>query len=193
MKTARPRTEIQRRTSRSASWSRAGFTLVELIAAITITAFVAVITTSVLWTAVNATARGGIQADLQTTISTAAEQVVRHMRNIPKQPNKAAPDIAYLKPTAIVWSTDTSLSLSGTNLVITVAGGTPRVLLRDVQEFEIRAFDESNNELARNLTNIQCESVRRISIRIVASRGDGAGTTELVRTKVFIRSMLSGT
>lgn len=189
-----PRTIPDRPPARRASEAlRRGFTLVELIAAITITAFVAAVTTSVLWSAVNATAAGGIQADVHSSISTAAEQVIRHLRNIPKQQGKAAPDIAYIKPGAIAWSTDTSLSLSGTDLVYTVAGGTPRTLLRGVQVFELRAFDESNVELARSLTGTDCDPIRRLSIRIEASRQDSMGGVELVRTKVFIRSLLSGT
>lgn len=171
--------------------STAGFTLVELVAAITILSFIAVVTSSILWTAVDATSRGGVQADLHGTISTAVEQVSRHLRNIPAKPGSpAAPDIAAVTPTSITWSTDTKLTLSGTDLVISIGGGPARTLLRDVRAFRIRAYDQGNAELADNLFGTPCEAIRRLGVRIEASRGDGL---ELVRTKVFIRSLIAGT
>lgn len=170
--------------------ARRGFTLIETIAAITVLSFIALITSSVLWTAIQATTRGGIEADLQNSISIATEQVVRHLRNIPKQTGIAAPDISEVKPTAITWSGNTTLSLSGTNLQISIAGGATRTVLRDVRSFELQAYDESNNALSTRLSGLDCLPIRRISIRIEARRGDGI---EIVRTKVFIRSLMSGT
>ncbi len=63
------------------------------------------------------------------------------------------------------------------------------MLATDVTDFTLRAFDESNAELALPLSGAGCDAIRRLSISLTVQR---QGSQDTVRTRVFLRCTMSG-
>ncbi len=169
--------------------ARAGFTLVEMAATMVIIGVLMTIASTVVWSATKGLGSGSISAQLNIDASVALQRLVREFRDIPKKSGLLAPDITSVTPTTIAWGTNGTLALSGTNLILSDAGGTSRILLGDVSGFVLQCYDESNAALASSLSGSSCDAVRRISVTITLLRG---GVSEPARTKVFIRSLISG-
>jgi type II secretory pathway pseudopilin PulG len=169
---------------------RRGFTLVEAIAAMTTIAIVGTVSSSMIWVAVNAQTSAASTAQLSNETSAAMEFVIVQLRGIPRLTGQAAPDISSVTPTSIRWSTNSSLVLSGTNLMYIEAGTTPRILLSDVSTFTLQAYDDTNTALATTLSGTACDPIRRFSVTVTLTRG---GASETLRSKVYLRSLMSGT
>jgi len=171
--------------------ARRAFTLVEAIATIVILSATGLVTTGIIMVAIRGYIDASTGAQLQADLSVALDRCVRELRNIQLDDAAAtvAPDIDDLTTTSIRWDDDSSISLSGTDLQIRMSGGTPAVLLGDVAGVTIRAYDESNNQLAGSLTGAGCDQIRRLTIDLTAAR---SGLTESLRTKLFIRSTMIG-
>jgi prepilin-type N-terminal cleavage/methylation domain-containing protein len=174
-----------------ASRHRRGFTLVESIAAITILAAVASVASGILWAAVDAYSKGATAAVLHNEGSLAMERIIREFHNIPKKTGGAtvAPEISSVTATSITWNTNYSLSLSGSQLTLTVGGGTARVLLNDVSSVTIQTYNESNAALAASLSGAACDPIRRISVQFTHAR---TGVSETLRTRLFLRCTMAG-
>ena len=104
-----------------------------------------------------------------------------------------APNIDTVTATSIAW-TDTdsdsySLSLSGADLMLAVDGGAAAVLLADATAFSVATYDEDNAALAASLAGVACDPIRRVALDVTLQRH---GVSESLRTKVFIRSTMSG-
>jgi hypothetical protein len=80
------------------------------------------------------------------------------------------------------------VSISGTNLLYSVAGGTGIVLASSVSSLAIDTFDESDAALAASLSGTGTQSIRRVRITLV---GTHSGVTETLRTRVFPRACLA--
>ena len=111
------------------------------------------------------------------------------MRDVPRHPTVAgAADIVSITASSITWQTNSSLSLSGANLMLSESGGSPRVLLSDVTSFTVQAYDESNSALATSLSGSACHPVRRLRFTLTLQR---TGVTHTLRSKVFLRGTMT--
>lgn len=167
---------------------RRAFTLVELIATMAILAALGSVISVIVSTSVNGYTRASTNAQLHSELSIALDRIDQMLRFIP--PSAAGdPDISSVTATSITWSTNWALTLSGTQLLLSEAGGPSSILLKDVSAFSVTAYDQSNTALAASLSGGACDSIRRIRVSITLTR---SGVSETLRTKVFIRSMMSG-
>lgn len=169
----------------------AGFTLVETLATIAIVAVLAGLSAPVISAASRSYADGANRAEIATGIDAAMERIVTELRQIPLQSAAvtAKPDISSITNNSITWSTNSSIDLSGTTLRLTLAGGTPRILLTGVSAFSINAYDQSQVALTAPLSGSGCDTVQRLEISITGLRN---GVSETHRTRVFLRSLAAG-
>lgn len=168
-----------------------GYTLVEAISTITIIAVVMALTSRIIFAAVDGYGSAATRAELHSKTSAAMERACIALRQVPLKSGTAtpAPDIASVTPSSITWATNTSLSLSGSTLLLTEAGGSAQTLLDDVTAFDVATFDEGNTALAGTMSGASCEAIRRIRVTITVQDG---GVSETLRTRVFIRALMAG-
>ena len=100
-----------------------------------------------------------------------------------------APNVDSVTSAGLSWNTNSRLGYGASQLELQVDGGVSAALLRDVSAFEIQTFDESDTALAASLAGVQCNPIRRIRITLTVTR---FGVSVTLRTKVFIRSTMSG-
>lgn len=168
-----------------------GFTLIESIAAIVVLAVLGSITSLLILAAVDGYSDAATSAQLHGEASIALDRAVRELRKIELDSAAAgvAPNISSVTATSIAWEPNSSLSLSGAQLLFVDNGAAAAVLLADVSALSIATYDESNTALAASLTGDQCDPIRRVALDVTLQRH---GVSETLRTKVFIRSTLSG-
>lgn len=168
-----------------------GFTLIELIATIVVLAVLGSITSLLVLNAVDGYSGAATLAQLHGEASIALDRAVRELRKIELDSvaTGVAPNISSVTPTSIAWEPNSSLSLSGAQLMFVDNGATAAVLLDDVSALSITTYDESNASLPASLAGDQCDPIRRIALDVTLQRH---GVSETLRTKVFIRSTLSG-
>lgn len=171
---------------------RRGFTLIEVIVTISILGALGSVGSMLVMTSVGGFTASATGAQLHAEASISLDRIDRELRNIPR--NDAAinpsPDISNVTANSITWQTDWSLVLSGTNLMFTEDGGTAHVLLSNVEEFSVVAFDESNAAMSNTLSGAACENIRRLRVTIGLRR---SGILQTLRTKVFLRCMMINT
>jgi prepilin-type N-terminal cleavage/methylation domain-containing protein len=166
---------------------RRGFTLVEALSTLVIMAVLGSVTSTIIFSAVRGYRDAATAAQLHGEASGAMDRITRELRAIPL--SGTAPDIASVTSTSITWSTNSALSLSGTNLMLSIAGGTSQRLLSDVASFSIQTYDESNTALASSVSGAGCAAIRRVQVQVTLTR---FGISETLRTRVFVRSTMEG-
>lgn len=170
--------------------SARGFTLVEAIATITIIATIMAVVSRVIFVSVDSYSAATTRAELHAALSSTMERACAELRQIPLvSGGSTAPDLVSVSAASITWSTNSTLTLTGSDLTLAIAGGSASTLLSNVTAFSLRCYDESNVALAATLSGSACTPVRRIEITISTQRG---GITETLRTRVFLRSQIAG-
>lgn len=172
-------------------YARRGFTLIEAIATIIILAIIGSMASMIIINAVDGYVDAATEAQLHMEASTAMDRIVRELRKIPLDSLAAgvAPDIDDVTATSITLASGTEISLSGNKLRLANAGPPAKDLLKDVTAFSVQAYDESNTALAASLSGAACDPIRRLELDLTLQR---AGATATLRTKLFIRSTMSG-
>jgi type II secretory pathway pseudopilin PulG len=167
------------------------FTLVEAVASIAVLAVIGSVSSSLILNSVDGYADAAASAQLHSEASAALERIERELRSIELDAAAAgiAPNIDSVTASSIAWHGDSSLSLSGTNLMLAADGGAAAVLASDVAAFTIQTFDESNNALAASLAGTACDPIRRIRIELTLSRH---GVSEFLRTRFHLRATIEG-
>jgi len=172
-----------------------GFTLIEVLAAITVIATIASVSSMIMFNSIDSYTASSISAGLNKDMTIALEQVVRHLRKIEldSSATETAPNINNVTTTSIDWSDSGldayNLSLSGSNLMLSINGGGSNLLLTDVSGMTIQTYDQSNNPLPASLSGSACDQIRRIAVDITLTRG---GESQSLGMKVFLRSTMSG-
>ena len=168
-----------------------GFTLVETIATIVILAAIGSVASFVLATATDGYFDASTRVQLHSEASIAMDRVLRELRNVELDTGASgvAPNIASVATSAITWNDDYALSVSGTDLLFQEDGAAAAVLAGDVSAFTISVQDESNATLSLPRSGTDCDGIRRVTVTLAMTR---YGVTETVRSKIFLRSTLSG-
>ena len=83
-----------------------------------------------------------------------------------------------------------SLAKTGSDLMLAVESGAAAVLLSDVTAFAIEVYDQDNGVIpGGDISTTDCDPIRRVLLDVSLSRHN---VTESLRSKVFIRSTMSG-
>jgi prepilin-type N-terminal cleavage/methylation domain-containing protein len=171
--------------------SRRGFTLIEMIATIAVLGAISAAASSVILAAADGYLDASTRAQLHTESSIALDRIVREMRNVQIDGGAAslAADLENVAADGLEWNGTHSLDLNGTTLEFDDGGGAVP-LLEDVDAFIVEAFDEDNDPMVSPLlTGAACDPIRRLRFTITLDR---FGTTETLRTKVFLRCTMEG-
>lgn len=171
--------------------TRRGFTLIETICAIVVIATVGSVSSGIIYTAIQSYRDASTRAQLSDDCSAAFDRLSKALWSIPRDTTASvvAPLISNVTASSITWNTNWSLSLSGSQILLTEAGGTARPILENVTSFTITCYNESNTALAASLSGASTQAIRRIQLQATVSR---QGQTETLRTRIFIRSLMSG-
>lgn len=170
---------------------RRGFTLVELIAVMSVLAAVGSVASMLIYSAVDAYRAAASRSVLHEDTAAAMARLAIELRQIPLDSaatSTTSPLISVATTSSLAWGTGSGLSLSGSNLRLTV-GGIETTLLSNVTGLTIQYYDESNVALAAPLTGSACQAIRRISVTLDVARD---GQTDTLRSKFFIRSAMAG-
>ena len=170
---------------------RRGFTLVELVASMTVIATLATVSSVLIFNATKAYREISVRARLHSAASLALTRLSAELRSIRLAQSSPAviPLVDSVGAASLSWEGDHSLSLNGTDLELVLDGGSPAVLLRGVRALSVTAFDDSNASLASALSGAACASVRRLRVSVTV---ESAGIVETVATKVYLRSTMIG-
>lgn len=168
-----------------------GFTLVETICALVVVATVGSVSSGIIYTAIRSYRDASTKAQLSDDCSAALDRLTKVLWSIPRDTSASvvAPLISNVTASSISWNTNWSLTLSGTQLMLTESGGTARPIVENVTAFTVSCYDQSNTLLAASLSGAATQPIRRIQLQISVSRQT---QTETLRTRVFIRSLMSG-
>ncbi|MHC4415053.1 MAG: prepilin-type N-terminal cleavage/methylation domain-containing protein [Planctomycetota bacterium] len=175
--------------------ARRAFTLIESMATVVVLAVLASITSFLIVNSVDGYTEAATTAQLHAEASIALDRAMREIRKIELKDTGVAPNITSINAAgdSIQWTdvdTDSyALSLVGTNLELTVKNVGPAVLLSDVTAFSVQAYNESNAVMVNPLSGGGCDNIRRIALDVTLAR---SGVSQSLRTKVFIRSTMSG-
>ena len=175
---------------------RGGFTLVELIVAMSTGVIIAGVAGSLLWNASRQRSEVSSRAELYDIAATAMDQISRYLREITQDECPGNPTPCLLGHAQISTATAGEIRfdsygfrLNGTALEMTNDGATTwRTMATDVSEFTLAYFDRTGNSLAGfPLSETDRESVRRIQITLELTRWSQIAK---LRTGVYLRSFM---
>lgn len=168
-----------------------GFTLVEMIAVMSILAVIGSISSALIYTGVSSYRDASTMGQIHEEEATAMARLAVELRKIPLSSSAGtmAPSITSVTATSLAWNSNYSLTLSGSQVQLVEAGGAASTLLDNVTAFSIQCYDESNAALAATLSGAACYPIRRIKVSFTVSR---QGMTDTLETKFFIRSTMQG-
>ncbi|MCX5691265.1 MAG: prepilin-type N-terminal cleavage/methylation domain-containing protein [Planctomycetota bacterium] len=171
-----------------------GFTLVEMIATISILGALSAAASGIILSAWNLHTAAVTRINTANILSGAMERITGELRNIEilAASSPATPSISAMTATSITFTVNGSsrvISLSGTDLRLSGAAASNAVLASNISAFTIQGYDKSNVAVSATPSAAVIATIRRIQITITGTSGT---VTETIRTKVFIRSMASG-
>lgn len=169
---------------------RRGFTLVEVITTMVIVAIIGVVSSTLLLSAVERYHAAATRAELVNAASAAMERITVTLRDIPQRVSvtPSVPSISAVTANSITWDGGMSLAISGTSVRLTINGDST-TLAEHVSAFEVTVFDKDNAAMDASLSGGACNSIRRVQITLTLSRD---GVSETLRSRVFLRCMMSG-
>ena len=180
------------------SGRRRGFTLVESMATIVVLGVLGSAASFLVLDAVDGYMDAATRAQLHAELSIALDHALREIRKIELDSTavgEVAPNITSISATSLVWENsaaqESSLTLSGTDLLLKVAPAGAATLMTNVTDLTIKGYDDGvdpDTEVGPCPPPV-CGTIRRISVEVTAERG---GISESLRFKVFIRSTMSG-
>ncbi len=166
------------------------FTLVEAIATMAIIGTVGLLSSRVIFAAADAYAADAVRAEMTLDLSAAMERIAAELRSVPSRDGSVGtPWIDLAASTAIEFGNGSRIALAGSELELTIDGGTARTLLKDVSGFTLSYFDAAGQPLAAPMNTAGCDTLRRIQVTVSQTR---SGATETLRTRVFLRCGAAG-
>lgn len=183
-----PRADISKPTMRRRA--RAGFTLVELIVCIVVSAVISGMAGSLLWNATRMRSEVGARAELIDIAARGMEQILRYVREIPQ-------DVA-LTGLAQISTANTSdlrwgvygIRLTGSTIEMTTNTGTNWYpILKEATALTFAYYDKNNTALTStplNATNRQ--AVRLIKINLTVTRSTESAA---LQTSIYLRAFMN--
>jgi len=174
---------------------RRGFTIVELLAAMSIVGVASVATTAVAVSAVATLRDASVSWSLHQDAAAALDRMSLDLRGLAQNSSTQGPDVTSISGNAIITATgltyrfiDASASAPGRIEVIESSSSGPVTLVASATSMSIVVQDGVGAVLTLPMTSAAAaSSVRRIVITLSVAR---AGVTETLRTTVAIRSCL---
>ena len=180
----------RRMTSRFPRRPDRAFTLVEMVATITVLSVIGLAATGIIATATDSYVGMNTTARLHSEASVALDRIVRELRSVPlrTEGETSGPDLNAVRTDRVEWGDGESVFLNDqSQLMLAIAGGDADVLLEDVTGFEVQAFDDEGSALAASMSWPASADVQRISVAIETSRN---GVQDRVRCLAFVRSAM---
>lgn len=170
---------------------RPGFSLVEAIAAISVIAALGSISSTLLYSAVQSYQDATIRAQLQAEGSTSLDRLMRAVSSIGRNTSATvvAPNVSSVTATSIAFNGNWSLTLSGTQVLLSENGGAALPVMNNVSALAVSIYDESNAAIALPCSGAPTQTIRRIQIQVTLTRN---GIAETLRSRMFIRTTMSG-
>jgi len=182
------------RLTGSSAVCRAGFTLVEMVATIAILSVLGLLASGIMLNAWKVHTDAVTRVNLSEGLATAMERMVSELRNIDITPasSPATPGISAMSAGSISFTVGGSsrvISLSGTDLLLSGSAASGAVLASGITSITIQGYTKDNVAVSASPSAAEIASTRRLQITMTGTSGT---VTETIRTKVFIRSMASG-
>ncbi|MCA9294782.1 MAG: type II secretion system protein [Phycisphaerales bacterium] len=163
---------------------RRAYTIIELIAVIVIISTISSVVGSIVSRASAMYADASAQREAQERHSFALERLVRALREAaPLVGSTGTPGLVTGESDRCVFEDGTTFELSGTDLLMTPAGGTSGVLARDISAFELTYVGEDGNTALNFLGGDTLDMTRTIWIHLQSNDAD-------TRTVVYLRASL---
>lgn len=174
-----------------------GFTLVETTVVIVVLAIIGMTIATIINRMAVAYYDTTVQSQLHMEASSTLDRISRELRTISSVQAGGGgggimvPDIQTANTDTIIWNNTKTINYSGDKIYINVDGVNSDILATSVSGFSCDYFDEDNSSLlaGSSVTAGSLEDIRRISVQIDLTRG---GVTEILHTKLYIRSTMSG-
>jgi prepilin-type N-terminal cleavage/methylation domain-containing protein len=171
--------------------SRRAFTLVEVVAAMTIMSIIGIVSSNIVFNAVRALDEETSRAQLNLEMSSGLSLMVDAFRAVDKLTGPA-PNISAMSATrltASIGGIETTWSYSDSTLSVS-AGGATQSLVDGLTSFAFVPIDRSGNIVALPISSTAgAAPVQRIQITMTGTR---AGRTDTLRTEVFLRNLMRG-
>jgi type II secretory pathway pseudopilin PulG len=172
------------------------FTLIEAITTLVVIALIGGAASRIIFQAFQALDHATTRADLSSQLASGMERLIGEIRTmqIESGSNPPVPDIISCSASSFSFRNTSAatrtISLSGSNLVISGSAASTQTIATGVTAFTVQTYDESNAALPASPSAAQIDTIRRIQFTITASSTNTGGTiTETLRTKVFVRCM----
>lgn len=166
---------------------RTAFTLIELLAATTVTAVIGSLAAMLMIEASRVRGGAAVRVELTETAARAMEQALRYVREIAQDSGLTGQAQITTAGTSTLAFGANAFRLTGADFEMSIdAQATWAVMARDVASLTFRYYTADNTELTpAPLTAAQCATVRQVSIELRLARG-----TEAVqmRTRVYLRN-----
>jgi len=177
--------------------SRHGFTLIELVVAISVGAIVSGTAGMLLWNASNIRAETSARSELTDEASAAMEVMLRYVREIRQDECPGGPTPCLYGNAQVITASATELDFdtdgfrqSGSTLEITNdTGATWHPLVRDVSSLIFTYYDRNNVVLSSlPLSAADRQAIRRVGMRLVLTSGTQSAT---LQTSIYLRNFMN--
>lgn len=170
--------------------ARSGFTLVELIVCIVVSAIIAGMAGSLLWNATRMRSEVGARAELVDIAARGMEQILRYVREIPQDTGLTGlAQISTANTTDLRWGVY-GIRLTGSTIEMTTNTGTNWYpILKEVTAFSFAYYDKNNTAL----TSMPLSSANRQAVRLIKVNLTETRSTESValQSSIYLRAFMN--
>jgi len=167
-----------------------GFTLVELIVCIVVSAVISGMAGSLLWNATKMRSEVGARAELVDIAARGMEQILRYVREIPQDlALTGLAQISTANSTDLRWGVY-GIRKTGTTIEITTNTGTNWYpLLKEATTLTFAYYDKNNTEL----TSLPLSSPNRQAVRLIKVNMTVTRSTESValQSSIYLRAFMN--
>lgn len=172
--------------------AKPAFTLIETIAAASVTTIVCALAATITMEASRIRTSAAARVEIGDEAARAIEQLLRYVREIPQDAGLTGVAQVSTADQGRVAFTGTDIRQNGATVELSLNSGTTwNAMMRDVAALELRYFDAGGTELLPvPLNAARRAAVRQISAELNVARG---AETARVRSRVYLRSFMNET